>query len=629
MDKEKLEQKVSQLLNVSEEESGFTFQIFKEKIVNMLNVGEAIKIDDLGVFQLKEQMSEKYRTLGKKKKTLVYSPSSDLKEKDSLFLTLNIDSESEDSTEFSEKVFQVGVNRPMITLHVNESEEDSNDRKSQIIKKINDLISGSEKITNFDLWEDYLQSKESKSMLEDEEKETDIDSLLEEDKKDKTQRIYENDFEELNEEEILNELMDHGNLDSEQLSDITTEHHDEEEVEPEEIIEPEESSELTEMDFETMEDQEVNEIIKDQLTEDIKENNFEDLKLEDENFGNVESSEEVLEEKKIESDDLDEKISEDAESISNQNEITEQKEVESDISEIENSEIEDYEQENIIDELDSKLVLNEELEFEGNENKNTVDEENGNEEIDVNESEDLLKNELVESEKIEQSLPASKSRAKKRNFRITLLIALFIMVIAVGIYYLFFQNPTWLHDKYEIEVAQQKKYENKLATLKGEAKQNNNDQIKKEEVAEPVSKTTNHKDEGTNSSQKIEKTGTKINNSTVTSTSKTQLSTSSNIKTIPKKMSTNIKEIVMVDSDPHETEVSKNIYFNGRTYSLQVSSWKNQIYAEREAEKLLSKGYSAFIVKAYIKKFDGIWHRVRVGPYPTLEKVKSIQSKLK
>jgi len=616
-------QKISQLLSVSEDESGFAFKVFKDKIVSKLNVGEAVKIDDLGVFQLKEQMSENAKIAGTKKKILVYSPSSNLKEEDSLFLTLDIDPGAEESDEFTEKVFQVGVNRPMITLHTNESEEENNDPKSQIVKKISNLVNESEKITNFDLWEDYLQGKESKSMLEEDEieeneDETDyIDSLLEDDKtSETTQHIYENDFEELNEEEILNELMDEGNLDSEQLNEITTQHQ-EEELNPEEIIEPEESEELTETDFEPIEDEEVDEIIQDELAEEIKEDNIEDIQLDDEEFGKIEEPYKSFEDKVLDQEDLQEEIKDNDEHVSEKtgNENIESEDPISAIPEIEN----------LDEETDKNFDLNEESEFDEKEN-----EEAGDENIDLNESENLLENKLEESENNKQFVPKPKSRTKKRNSRITLLISLFIMIVAVGIYYLFLQNPIWLQDKYEADVAQQKKYEERLENLKEQAKQSNTgeDQVNKESTKQ-LNESTNNKDKGTNSNQKVDNKEAKINNPKVTSTSKNKKTKSSNVKTPANKTAVNSKDVEMVDFNPNETEVSKNIYYDGNTYSLQISSWKHQIYAEREAKKLINKGYSAFIVKAYVKKFEGIWHRVRIGPYQTLEKAKSIQSKLK
>jgi len=68
---------------------------------------------------------------------------------------------------------------------------------------------------------------------------------------------------------------------------------------------------------------------------------------------------------------------------------------------------------------------------------------------------------------------------------------------------------------------------------------------------------------------------------------------------------------------PKETKVGKNIYFDGKEYMVQLSSWKNRRVAVRQTKRLLRKGYDAFIVKAYLSLLGGEWYRVRVGGFKT------------
>jgi cell division protein FtsN len=82
------------------------------------------------------------------------------------------------------------------------------------------------------------------------------------------------------------------------------------------------------------------------------------------------------------------------------------------------------------------------------------------------------------------------------------------------------------------------------------------------------------------------------------------------------------------NSSIEENEVSQNIYYDGKVYNVQVSSWKQVRIAERELQKLIDRGYPAYIYKIYIPKFDGTWHRVRVGPYNTLNEAKAVRDKL-
>ncbi len=76
-----------------------------------------------------------------------------------------------------------------------------------------------------------------------------------------------------------------------------------------------------------------------------------------------------------------------------------------------------------------------------------------------------------------------------------------------------------------------------------------------------------------------------------------------------------------------ETRVSNNIYFDGRQYNFQVSSWKNRYKAEQEVERLRGKGYSAFAVEVYLPQKGGTWFRVRVGNFKSKEEAEQFLSK--
>ncbi len=64
-----------------------------------------------------------------------------------------------------------------------------------------------------------------------------------------------------------------------------------------------------------------------------------------------------------------------------------------------------------------------------------------------------------------------------------------------------------------------------------------------------------------------------------------------------------------------DTKVSNRIFYDGKNYYLQVSSWPNKIRAEEEVIRLRSLGFNAFIVEANLPQKGGIWYRVRVGPF--------------
>jgi nucleoid DNA-binding protein len=190
MDKKELEKKVAGLLNVDAEYKELAFSQFKKKLSDFLEVGEAVKINTLGIFQMKEQLdrSDESGKVSSKDKilTLVFSPESKTSEDDSIFLNLELEEKPLDDSEFDEKVFQIGIDKPLITSKEDEKESDS--LKKNISNSISVLINDSEKIKNFDLWEDHLKNKETKDFI-DELEEGVEDQLIESESDDKLNEV--------------------------------------------------------------------------------------------------------------------------------------------------------------------------------------------------------------------------------------------------------------------------------------------------------------------------------------------------------------------------------------------------------------------------------------------------------
>ncbi|MCX7797332.1 MAG: SPOR domain-containing protein [Melioribacter sp.] len=77
----------------------------------------------------------------------------------------------------------------------------------------------------------------------------------------------------------------------------------------------------------------------------------------------------------------------------------------------------------------------------------------------------------------------------------------------------------------------------------------------------------------------------------------------------------------------NDTRVYKTIFFDGKSYNVQVSSWRNKIKAEQEAKRLKNAGYDAFVLIANLPEKGGIWYRVRIGSFKTLDEAKDFFSK--
>ncbi|MDZ7359212.1 MAG: SPOR domain-containing protein [candidate division KSB1 bacterium] len=63
-------------------------------------------------------------------------------------------------------------------------------------------------------------------------------------------------------------------------------------------------------------------------------------------------------------------------------------------------------------------------------------------------------------------------------------------------------------------------------------------------------------------------------------------------------------------------------------YTVQVSSWRTQRRAERDAQRFSEKGFNAYVQSAYIPSLGGTWYRVRVGAYATKAEAREMAARL-
>ena len=55
------------------------------------------------------------------------------------------------------------------------------------------------------------------------------------------------------------------------------------------------------------------------------------------------------------------------------------------------------------------------------------------------------------------------------------------------------------------------------------------------------------------------------------------------------------------------------------TFTLQVSSWRSRRKAEWDMQRYQAQGFDAYIQRVDIPEKGGVWHRVRLGRFPTAE----------
>lgn len=563
MDLDKLESKLVELLNLHEDEKNLALKLFKGKIQESLKLGEALKIEQLGVFQLKEKLGER------EKMTLLFSPNENIGDNDALFINLEVNENTKNDNEFSEDVFQLGINKRFIPVK-GSNEDTENNLISDLEKRIDGLLNTSTKLENFDLWDDYLKDKESTSIIEGKNNidEAGNENFFEDNIVLDDDPLYGEDFEEVSEDELFDDLVHQKDVSEDDIL--------------EEPIVDEGSDYLVENDTQ----EEIAEIDEDKLIENLdtefEENNIEPVDIESEYV------EEVVKEDEAGGDDSEELTI--AESTENS---------EGDIKEEVESSISEADKINVVETNENKI-------------KDVIGD---------------LDNETGQLYKKRRNQKAKKSPL------IYALITGFIIIGAIGIYYLFFQNPTWLYDKYEVEAKLQEQHAKEFDKIKeGENVADlSNDELKQNE------KTIIDNDNGekkVNEKNVEKKADSKNKKKTLAQNSQKKLNESS--KPIPKEktkkvvpLKNNSHKVKVIPATKNESEAAKNIYFDGKNYSVQISSWKKSEIANREAEKLIKKGYPAYVVKKYIAKLNGTWHRVRVGPYGTIGKAKSIMNKLK
>ncbi len=582
MHKELLQRKIIQLLNVGEEEKEVVFSLLKEKIANYLKVGEAVKIPELGVFQLKEKFTKPESVQNNeqdtKDLTLVFSPETNEGVQESLFINLEVEQKIKDETEFDEGVFQLGVAKPLATS-IDENNEDS--EISQLEKSIDNLLEKSEKLQNYDLWDDYLKAKESTSILEsndnntNEEDDNDVveENIIEE-------SVEEKDFIPLEEDEVFDDLMEEN-----------------------EFVQDDELDNLTD-------EIEVKESILDSTSENIVDNILDDEDTIEIDLEKIKKNLEVDEIKDDFEDLIDSNIEEDKDNL-----IDEQ--LDDDFDEIIKEQIEKIKDDEIENDDDSQVA----------------------EEV------KRLHTEFPPPIKEDVKYHVS---AKRKSPIIYVLIAMFIIVGAIGIYYLFFRNPAWLYDEYEYEVALSEKYLHEYENMKKHnyndstmAMANDSQKVKvdkelNEEAKKSVVKNDVQVDENviSDDDKEVKELKKKKIDKIIADIEKKKAVAKSTMKEKQKigekkVFESNVTGKTKNDKTNKEREVGQNIFYDGYVYNIQLSSWPKKETAERQVNKYIKKGYSAFLVKAYIPKFKSNWFRVRIGPFTTLKEARSVQKKIK
>lgn len=75
-------------------------------------------------------------------------------------------------------------------------------------------------------------------------------------------------------------------------------------------------------------------------------------------------------------------------------------------------------------------------------------------------------------------------------------------------------------------------------------------------------------------------------------------------------------------------KAGEHSFYDGSQYVIQLSSWPSKEKADAEAAKLKKQGYASFVSSAYLEAKKATWYRVRVGGFGSKEAAEKAYSKL-
>lgn len=655
MTKNDLQTRIAEVLGVSVSEKELAFDIFISKIAELLTGDLTIKVPRIGYFQLKKSQNEI-----EKPTSIIYSSFQEDLNKDSEFfyLTIDIPYHEKNISELETNFFSIGVGKPLLPLGdglLNEKDAEASYiiLQKSIEERVNEIISESEHLPNFNIWDDYYKSvdkKESETQTKLSELTSDIDFK-----------------EEFIAEEITNNLLDHNlSLSSNDISE--TDEINTPELSPSELLDDyQPKTNQTEIDniinsdnneLEHKEKQvEENKEIEIELGKHRK-NNYEEINLRKNNFDDVQPYDILSEKDNISlgshispddsyTEDYEDKEADEDESylglkkkanekiewnwgdelreeleVTNDNEIYDDFELSSEIDQANKYESYDSDFNKEREKADGIFKTTKPLSsklFEELESSIKKEITESIKELSYNHNK-RSKYEFIEDEQFQGNIHSHDYEEEKnyvdteysdktsnRNFGKTFLILFSsFIVITTLIIYVMLPSKNTVRNQLP-NIVQQKdtvqKTEKEIASIPIEKQ---NITLEEESDFPRVASLPSIK-KATTSNQ----------------------SQSSKLQVIEPKIYvpeiSDSKELYRTISN--DMRINKTIYYDGVNYNVQVSSWRNRLKAEQEVKRLRKEGYDAFVLIANLPEKGGIWYRVRVGSFKTEAEAKEFFSK--
>lgn len=635
--------KISRELNISGSEKNFAFEVFINRISESLKFDETIKIPRLGFFQLK-----KGNATDSNSDTLVFVPFNKLTEtEDFAFINIPVKKKDNEFNKAIEDLFSLSINKPIISIDI--SKKESLDYSTSLFKlqkyleeNINELIKKSDFLEGLNLWEDFVVNNEMDFI----EERTDENELEEKDDISflpKLEVNFDDSYIELNnseetpaEDEIKNDITNNfelDNIDNFLNENLFNEGEQALKDKNEDFFDG--HSDKTDLDLLNNEinlsDEKELAVINDLNISD--EQAFVDKQENQEIFDNENNNDDILLNDAV-SDEVkaDKQVTDTANINNTANDTDWTKELEdelfSDEKEDEQIELIDL-NDTIIDNLNEDTYKDEIKEVADFENANVEDniiddlEESNNIELkDINNFEDTAKEEnktnidelfdsLTEDIKVNNDKPKKKINFKK--ILIFTAIGIIILVLLGAAYFMFFNNSKNVK-KEELVKEKKTKTEN---VVSHESKSNLITTENTDKKADSIINKGNlevPKVENTKTEVKTEqKEDNKISTTKETINNKESITNDKKLKEEPVAPVTG--ELYKDGVD--DKQISEKIFYDGKKYNVQTSSWNSRLKAETEAKRLRAKGIKAYVVKAYLKKLGSTWYRIKIFDFNT------------
>lgn len=678
MEIKELKNNLLKIINADNSELQFVYELFLEKLASVLGNSQAVRINGLGVFQRSDDdiYSGKIKD-NEIRYCILYYPSY-IKDS-SLYHRLEVVKRIESNIEFDENVFDLSFNKSFNNnLFINRKSISENELSVE--EKIENLIQNSEVVNHIDLLEQLEPTKieeeielksesqqivipETIELALDENKEVepkldfDINTSFE------TSNLVIEEEEPVNfdiieeiENDLIDEDLDEPVLDVDQKIEELIEEIEEIEIKNEAlpIIDEFENSKIeiedSEFDWgEQLKQEIVDEVIDDDFNPTIQDDDYRPKEFQ---AISNDFDDEITEFELLEDDskdlfaELEESLKEELEGF---NEFVEEydEDLEKDVEVISEDDGDEFEKiEDLLEKMNSDEFENEVESEEEIDTSNLIfqdsDKETGYEEEKTYE----YKKETASVSKEENNGIMAKVK-KSMGKAFWTLVIFFIITTSAGVYYFFLKKPTKIPES-DLAII------DSLALLIDSKMQNDsmrnisNDSLVQKDSLIEVTKDTLLNIDKIENKQIVKEEPKKTPEVKVLT--KEELEKLNNNKVVKPEniVKQEPKKEVLPKEEPKKNETkttSSNsnieyrnltnetvipgtfIYKIGNTYSVQISSWKNKEKAEKEVRRLKAQGNNAYILEVNLQALGGIWYRVRVGDFKSLEEAKEFSKK--